>query len=101
SVYGVGTDITFSQPAAAQGATADQAAGGGPRFDFGANAGTDTGTARQVNTSRLQATRGTTVMDATTLATVEKVNNVDAAAAVLSLTNTSFSGTLPDFAQLR
>jgi ABC-type antimicrobial peptide transport system permease subunit len=101
SVYGVGTDITVSQPATAQSATAQQGAGGGPRFDFGAGAGTDTGTARQVNTSRLEPTRGATVMDATTLATVQKVQNVDSAAAVLSLTNTSFSGTLPNFQQLR
>ncbi|MEN0086704.1 MAG: ABC transporter permease, partial [Leifsonia sp.] len=101
SVYGVGTDITVTQPATAQGATALQGAGGGPRFDFGANAGTDTGTARQVNTSRLEATRGSTTMDAATLSTVQKVQNVSAAAAVLSLTNTSFSGTLPNFQQLR
>ncbi|NUU04992.1 ABC transporter permease [Leifsonia sp. C5G2] len=101
SVYGVGTDITVSQPATAQGANALQGAGGGPRFDFGANAGTDTGTARQVNTSRLEATRGSTTMDASTLSTVQKVQNVSAAAAVLSLTNTSFSGTLPNFQQLR
>lgn len=101
SVYGVGTDITVSQPATAQNANAQQGAGGGPRFDFGADAGTDTGTARQVNTSRLEATRGSTTMDASTLSTVEKVQNVSAAAAVLSLTNTSFSGTLPNFQQLR
>ncbi|WP_374008032.1 ABC transporter permease [Leifsonia sp. LS-T14] len=101
SVYGVGTDITVSQPATTQGATAQQGAGGGPRFDFGAQAGTDTGTARQVNTSRLEPTRGATVMDASTLTTVKKVDNVASAAAVLSLTNTSFSGTLPNFQQLR
>jgi len=101
SVYGVGTDITVSQPAAAQNASAEQGPGGGPRFDFGAEAGTDTGTAREVNTSRLEATRGSTTMDASTLTTVEKVANVSSAAAVLSLTNTSFSGTLPNFQQLR
>ncbi|MGO4533283.1 ABC transporter permease [Leifsonia sp. 2MCAF36] len=101
SVYGVGTDITVSQPATAQNASAQQGAGGGPRFDFGAQAGTDTGTGRQVNTSRLQPTRGLTVMDASTLSTVKNVDNVASAAAVLSLTNTSFSGTLPNFQQLR
>jgi ABC-type antimicrobial peptide transport system permease subunit len=101
SVYGVGTDITVSEPATAQSATTNQAQGGGPRFDFGANAGTDTGAGRSVNTSRLEPTRGATVMDATTLATVKKVDNVSAAASVLSLTNTSFSGTLPNFQQLR
>lgn len=98
SVYGVGTDITVSQPATAGSGT--PAAGGG-RFDFGANAGTDAGGSRSVNTSRLEPTRGATVMADTTLATVQKVQNVSAAASVLSLTNTSFSGTLPDFQQLR
>jgi len=101
SVYGVGTDITVSQPATAQNATTQQGQGGGPRFDFGANAGTDTGTGRTVNTSRLEPTRGATVMDASTLTTVKKVDNVASAAAVLSLTNTHFSGTLPNFQQLR
>ncbi len=101
SVYGVGTDITVSQPATAQNATTQQAQGGGPRFDFGAGAGTDTGSGRQINTSRLEPTRGATVMDASTLTTAKKVANVQAAAAVLSLTNTSFSGTLPNFQQLR
>lgn len=98
SVYGVGTDITVSQPATAGSGTPE--AGGG-RFDFGANAGTDAGGSRAVNTSRLEPTRGATVMADSTLATVQKVQNVSAAASVLSLTNTSFSGTLPDFQQLR
>ncbi len=101
SVYGVGTDITVSQPATAQHATTQQAQGGGPRFDFGADAGTDTGAGRQVDTSRLEPTRGATVMAASALTTAKKVENVQAAAAVLSLTNTSFSGTLPNFQQLR
>ncbi|WP_426623049.1 ABC transporter permease [Leifsonia sp. McL0607] len=103
SVYGVGTDITVSQPATAQNATTQQAQGGGPRFDFGADSGTDTGSGsgRQINTSRLAPTRGATVMDASTLTTAKMVHNVQAAAAVLSLTNTSFSGTLPNFQQLR
>lgn len=101
SVYGVGTDITVSQPATTENATTQQGAGGGPRFDFGAQAGTETGAGREVNTSRLETTRGATVMDASTLSTVKKVDNVASAAAVLSLTNTSFSGTLPNFQQLR
>ncbi|GAA1449327.1 ABC transporter permease [Leifsonia poae] len=101
SVYGVGTDITVTEPATAQAATAQQGQGGGPRFDFGANAGSDTGTSRKVDTSRLEAARGATTMADTTLATVQKVDNVKSAAAVLSLTNTSFSGTLPNFQQLR
>ncbi len=101
SVYGVGTDITVTEPATAQTANSQQAAGGGPRFDFGANAGTETGSGRQINTSRLMPTRGATVMDASALTKAKDVQNVSAAAAVLSLTNTSFSGTLPNFQQLR
>ncbi|WP_223694192.1 ABC transporter permease [Leifsonia poae] len=101
SVYGVGTDITITEPATAQGATTAQGQGGGPRFDFGANSGTETGSGRSVNTSRLEPTRGATVMDSSTLTKTEKVSNVSAAAAVLSLTNTSFSGTLPNFQQMR
>lgn len=99
SVYGIGTDITVSQPATAPNTSSAQ--GGGPRFDFGAGDGTQTDTGREVNSSRLEPTRGATVMDASTLATVKKVDNVSAAAAVLSLTNTSFSGTLPNFQQMR
>src|SRR3954462_583298 len=94
AVYGVGTDITVTEPATAETASAQQGPGGGRRFDFGAGAGTDTGAGRTVNTSRLEPARGATVMDGTTLTTVTKVPNVSAAAAVLSLTNTSFSGTL-------
>lgn len=99
AVYGVGTDITVTQPATAETASAQQGPGGGRRFDFGAGAGTDTGAGRTVDTSRLEPTRGATVMDSTALTTVTKVPNVSAAAAVLSLTNTSFSGTLPNFQQ--
>jgi ABC-type antimicrobial peptide transport system permease subunit len=98
SVYGVGTDVTVSMPATAGSGTPE--AGGG-RFDFGANAGTDTGSGKAVNTSRLEPERGTTVMDASTLATAKKVDNVSAAAGVLALNNMSFSGTLPNFQQLR
>ncbi|HEY8282661.1 MAG TPA: ABC transporter permease, partial [Leifsonia sp.] len=58
SVYGVGTDITVSEPATAQNATTQQGQGGGPRFDFGAGAGADTGAGRSIDTSRLQTTRG-------------------------------------------
>ncbi len=101
SVYGVGTDITISEPATAQGATTTQAGGGGPRFDFGAAAGAqDSGnTSRTVHTSRLESARGATTMDATAVAKAQGVNNVAAAAGVLSLTNTTFDGVLPDFQQ--
>ncbi|NEN07905.1 ABC transporter permease [Diaminobutyricibacter tongyongensis] len=103
SVYGVGTDITVTQPATAQGATTTQGGGGGPRFDFGAGAGTANSgnTGRTVHTSRLASSRGATTMDATAITTTRGVQNVAGAAGVLSLTNTTFDGTLPNFQQLR
>jgi ABC-type lipoprotein release transport system permease subunit len=103
SVYGVGTDITITEPATAQGATTTQAGGGGPRFDFGAGAGTQNSgdTGRTIHTSRLMSARGATTMAATAVTTTQGVQNVAGAAGVLSLTNTTFDGTLPNFQQLR
>lgn len=97
SIYGIGTDITITKPVTESSASGTQ--GGPPRFDFGANAGTESGSSRTIATSRLETTRGTNVMSASELETVKKVQNVSDATAVLSLTNTSFSGTLPNFQQ--
>ncbi len=100
SVYGVGTDITITEPATAQAAGTTT---GGPRFDFGAGAGTqDSGnTGRTVHTSRLESARGATTMDASAVKTAQGVTNVAGAAGVLSLTNTTFDGVLPNFQQLK
>lgn len=98
SVYGVGTDITITQPATAATAAGDQ----GPRFDFGANSGSKSGSSsRTVDSSRLAIGRGTQTMPASSLKTVTGVHDVSAASAVLSLQNTTFNGTLPNFAQAR
>jgi ABC-type transport system, involved in lipoprotein release, permease component len=97
SVYGVGTDVTITQPVTASTTTGGQ----GPRFDFGANAGSKSGAGRTIDSSRLAIGRGTQTLAASTLKTVTGVPNVSAASAVLSLDNTTFSGTLPNFAQLR
>lgn len=95
SVYGVGTDITVSQAAAAP--VAGEAPTGGPqRFDFGQNDGTTTDGTTSVSQSRLGADRGTSTFDAAALNTVIGVENVSAAAATLSLSNTTFNGALPD-----
>jgi putative ABC transport system permease protein len=95
SVYGVGTDITISQEP-----TAPTEGGGGPgRFDFGSDAGETTDGTTSVSQSRLTADRGTTTFDAAELDTVSGIDNVSAAAGTLSLTNSTFSGELPDFAQ--
>jgi ABC-type lipoprotein release transport system permease subunit len=97
SVYGVGTDITVSQEAVAP--TAGEAGTGGPqRFDFGADDGASTDGTTSVSQSRLEAERGTTTFDASVLDTVTTVDNVSAAAATLSMINTSFAGEVPDMA---
>ncbi|MET1053374.1 MAG: ABC transporter permease [Mycetocola sp.] len=98
SVYGVGTDITVSMtPEAPE--EGEGGPGGGPgAFDFGADEGTttDDGTTA-LSQSRLSAGPGTLTFDASTLDTVTGVENVSAATATLSLTNTTFDGELPDF----
>ncbi|WP_285042688.1 ABC transporter permease [Plantibacter sp. LMC-P-059a] len=95
SVYGVGTDITVSQAAEAP------AEGGGPgqTFDFGSGDGSTSDGTTTVDQSRLEAARGTSTFDETALGTITDVANVEAAAATLSLTNTTFTGELPDFSQ--
>ncbi|TFD54528.1 FtsX-like permease family protein [Cryobacterium frigoriphilum] len=98
SVYGVGTDITVSQEATAPTA-GDEGTGGPQRFDFGADDGATTDGTTSVSQSRLEAERGTTTFDASALDTVTTVDNVSAAAATLSLSNTSFSGEVPDMAE--
>ncbi|MEO6200708.1 MAG: FtsX-like permease family protein [Cryobacterium sp.] len=92
SVYGVGTDMTVNQTAAAPG----EGEGGPRRFDFGAAEGTTTDGTTTVSRARLDVARGTSTFDASTLDTVGSVDNVAAAAATLSLTNTTFDGALPD-----
>lgn len=92
SAYGVGTDITVSQTPAAPG----EGEGGPQRFDFDAAEGTTSDGTTSVSRTRLDAARGTSTFDATTLDTVGSLDNVSAAAAVLSLTNTTFDGALPD-----
>lgn len=98
SVYGVGTDVTVTQKPAAT-TTAGAPGGEGPRFNFGSGAGEASGGNRELSQSRLSLARGTQTMDASALATVSGVKNVAAAAGVLSLESTSFSGTLPDPSQ--
>lgn len=92
SVYGVGTDITVTGSA-----TAATSGSGGPAFKFGANSGTENGTSRSIASSHLSTGPGTTTIADSDLTTTRKVENVSAAAGVLSLENTSFSGTLPNF----
>ena len=94
SVYGVGTDVTITQ-------TAEPGADGpGQQFAFGSGDGTTTDDgSTEVAQSTLSAARGTATFDSSALTTVEGVDGVSAATATLSLENSSFSGTLPDFSQ--
>lgn len=97
SVYGVGTDITVTQAATAP----DPAEGGGGRFDFGADAGATSDGTTAISTSRLEASRGTSIFDQAAVDTVAGVDNVAAASGTLALNNTTFSGELPDMTQMQ
>jgi len=98
SVYGVGTDITVSQTPTAP--TEGEAGTGRPQnFDFGADDGATADGTTTVSQARLSVDRGTTSFDSTALDTVSGIDNVTAAAATLSLSNTTFDGALPDFSE--
>ncbi|MDW4571270.1 ABC transporter permease [Microbacterium sp. M3] len=90
SVYGVGTDLTVTGPQAEPGQ------GGGARFDFEEDGGqtADDGTT-ELSQSRLMTDfmRGT--IEASSLDTVTGVDGVASASGALSLTNSTFSGELP------
>ena len=96
AVYGVGTDITVTQAAAAP-----TDGDGGPRmqFDFGADAGTSADGSREIATTRLTPAIGSTAFDADAIRTAAGVDGVAAAAGGLTLQNLSFSGQLPDIQQ--
>ncbi|ROS78666.1 ABC transporter permease [Cellulomonas sp. PhB143] len=98
SVYGVGTDITVTQ--------AGEPGGGGPgRFDVGSDDGTaqdgDDGASRSFDQDRLEVARGSASFDASALKTVTGIDGVSAATGTLTLSNTSFSGEMPDFDAMR
>ena len=94
SIYGVGTDITVTQEPEA---LAEGEAPARPEFAFGADDGTTADGTTALSQSRLSAGLGTITFDAADLSTVLRVDNVSAATATLTLSNTSFSGELPDF----
>lgn len=90
SVYGVGTDLTVT------GAQAEPGEGGGPAFEFDEDGGStgDDGTT-ELSQSRLMTDflRGT--LESSTVDTVASIDGVSATATTLSLTNSTFSGELP------
>lgn len=96
SVYGVGTDITITQAAAAP---EDGEQPGGPQFEFGSGDGSTSDGTTSLSQSQLSTGRGTTTFDATAVDTATATDGVAAAAGSLSLTNTTFTGEIPDMTQ--
>ncbi|GII99205.1 FtsX-like permease family protein [Sediminihabitans luteus] len=96
SVYGVGTDITVTQ--------AGEPGGRGPgRFDVGSDDGeaSDDGGSRSFDQDQLAVARGTASFDASALDTVAGIEHVAGTTGTLVLSNTSFSGEVPDFGQMQ
>jgi len=90
SVYGVGTDLTVT------GAQTEPGQGGGARFDFGAGEGATSDGTTTLSQSRLITERRRATLDASTVSTVSGVDGVSAATGALALTNTTFSGQVPE-----
>lgn len=91
SVYGVGTDLTVT------GAAAEPGEGrGGPRFEFGEDDGATSDGTTTLSQSRLMADPMRGTLDASTVQTITGIDGVAAATGALSLTNTTFSGELPE-----
>jgi len=94
AVYGVGTDLTVTGAAQQPGS-----GGNGQQFQFGKDSGSASGGTRTVDQSRLMTDFRRGTLAASTLATIEKIDGVAGASAALSLTNTTFSGQMPDISQ--
>lgn len=90
SVYGVGTDLTVT------GAQTEPGEGGGPRFDFGADDGSTSDGTTSLSQSRLMTDMMRGTLDASTVTTVAGLDGVASATGALALTNTTFSGQVPD-----
>ncbi|OIH94617.1 ABC transporter permease [Curtobacterium sp. MCBA15_001] len=88
SVYGVGTDITVTKTE-----TPSSTNGGRPSFDFG-DQGTSGSGSTDLSQSRLAVARGTSTLTAANLATVRATDGVKAATGVLTLENSTFSGSV-------
>lgn len=89
AIYGVGTDLTVTKTATATTNNGTQ------QFNFGANAGTQSGTKRNLSSANLTVARGSTAYSQSVLTTVQKTANVTDATGVLLLESTTFSGQVP------
>ena len=101
TIYGVGTDVTVTGTVVPPTEDELAAGGGGPRFEFGAGEGETADGTTALSQSRLSTGPGSVTIDASTLDTVTTIENVSAATATLSLSNTSFSGEMPDMSQIQ
>ncbi|SFS08939.1 ABC-type transport system, involved in lipoprotein release, permease component [Microbacterium sp. cf046] len=90
SVYGVGTDLTVS------GAMAEPGADGAPQFQFDESDGQTADGTTSLSQSRLMTDRMRGTLDSSTLETISAIDGVAAASGALALTNTTFSGELPE-----
>ncbi|MGD0082905.1 MAG: ABC transporter permease [Acidimicrobiales bacterium] len=90
SLYGVGTDMTVTQ-------TATFGTGGAQRFNFGAGSGTRPAAGTHISRNTLRAAPGEAAFSATDVSKVATLHGVAAATGGLALTDTSFSGTIPNF----
>jgi putative ABC transport system permease protein len=88
SVYGVGTDITVSKTAT------PSSSGGRPSFDFGGQDSSGSSGSTNLSQSRLSVSPGTSTLSAANLKTVAATDGVKAATGVLTLQNSTFSGTV-------
>lgn len=94
SVYGVGTDLTVTGARTEPGQPGGAA--GGPRFEFDEEGGQqDADGTTSLSQSRLMAEPGRGTLAASAVETAAAVDGVAAATGALSLTNTTFSGELP------
>ncbi|OII39682.1 hypothetical protein BIU98_11645 [Curtobacterium sp. MMLR14_010] len=89
SVYGVGTDITVTKTE-----TPSSTSGGRPSFDFGDQGSSGSSGSTDLSQSRLAVTRGTSTLSAANLAAVTATDGVEAATGVLTLENSTFSGSV-------
>lgn len=89
AIYGIGTDITVqgeqSQP--------DR----NNRFEFGNGAGSTEGGTVSINQSRLSGDMLRSNLDETVIDQLSGIDGISNAVGALSLTNTTFSGEMPDF----
>ncbi|MFT4052101.1 MAG: ABC transporter permease [Microbacterium sp.] len=92
SVYGVGTDLTVT---GAQSEPGEEGEDGGFEFDEDGGTTSDDGTT-ELSQSRLTTEMGRSTLDASTIDTVSAIDGVAAVAGALSLTNSTFSGELPE-----